>query len=420
MQQLIYRFALKVYKSGIDVAAIFNPKAKQFKAGRKNWREKIRLAIGDSKRKCIWMHCASLGEYEQGRTVLEAIQKKYPDYRTIVTFFSPSGYEVKKGKNIADHVLYLPIDSPANASDFLDIVNPSLCIFVKYEYWFYYLKELKERKINTLLISAIFRESQPFFKFYGSLHREMLKMFTHFFVQDEASVQLLNKIGIDNATVAGDTRFDRVLQIQEDENYKPFFEDFCNNRKVLVAGSTWPADEKILADVISKLGDEWNLLLFPHEVDKDHINEIMKVFGSSAVRLSEYVTDSTTKHTTVLVVDSIGLLGSSYRYGKVAYVGGGFNKSGIHNILEAAVYGLPVFYGPEYHKFREARELVKKGGAVPVRTAEEIIYQIRKWENDKLLYGQVADTALSYVKSNTGATDVIMNYISEKKLLTMS
>lgn len=418
MQELLYRILLKGYKAGITVASVFNPKAKLFVKGREDWREHMQiLQYKGSPR--VWMHCASLGEYEQGRTLLEAIQNEYPDYETILTFFSPSGYEVKKDKNIADHIFYLPIDSPTNAQDFISIVQPDLCIFVKYEFWLYYLSEIKRRSLKSILISAIFRESQPFFKPYGGLHRKMLKSFSHIFVQDENSEKLLSGIGINNITVAGDTRFDRVSQLQENKDYKPFFEHFCGQKKILIAGSTWPDDEKLLHEAIQHLND-WKLILFPHEVNNTRISNIMSRFGDDTVKLSEYTPDSKALTKKVLVVDSIGLLGSSYRYGRVAYIGGGFNKSGIHNILEAAVYGMPIVHGPEYQKSREARELIKEGGACEVKRTEDILHYLSTWEENENLYEKAAEVASAYVKENAGATDLIMNYLSEKKLLIRS
>ena len=352
---LIYRLVIGVYVLGIKVASLFQPKAKLFVDGRKGLLDKIRRSLINEERRRIWVHCASLGEFEQGRPVIEALRVQHPDYAIILTFFSPSGYEVRKDYDGADHIFYLPVDNLYNAQTFVGLVSPSICLFVKYELWYFYLSALKQDGVATILFSAKFNQNQGFFKWYGGLQREMLSCFTDIFVQDQESVDLLKSININNAIIGGDTRFDRVVKAASQVITLPIAEAFCGSSKILIAGSTWTDDEQLLCKALPSLPDGWKLILVPHEVHDGHINEIVRLYGNDVVKWSEW---SGSRDRKVLLVDKVGFLLQLYRYGTAAWVGGGFGKAGVHNVLEPAVYGLPCFYGPVFHQFIEAVDLV--------------------------------------------------------------
>ena len=407
------------------IAAIWNPKARLWLKGRKE--PVTNLGFGNSElmttgrqpgsghaMRVVWMHCASLGEFEQGRPLLEMIRKQYPDCRIVLTFFSPSGYEVRKNYPGADQVAYLPMDSKKNARAFIDAVQPSLVLWVKYEYWYYYLVELKKRNIPTLLVSGIFRRDQPFFKWYGRLHRYMLESFTHFFVQTAASKTLLERIGFqNNATVSGDTRFDRVIAIAEEPSALPSIEQFCGRHPVIVAGSTWIEDEEEL-DHFANTNPDIKFIIAPHAVPEDHIRQIEKLF-SNTVRFSQ-LNNEVSKN--VLIIDNVGMLSKLYRYATIAYVGGGFGEDGVHNVLEAAVYGKPVVFGPEYDKYIEAVELLEAGGGFSIENALEMEAQLNTLLHDDAQYRASCEAARQYVYSKKGATNAILQYIQEKRLLT--
>lgn len=417
MSAIIYWLAVRLYSVAIHIAALFNPKAKLFVAGRRHLLPAMRDALIDERRPRIWMHCASLGEFEQGRPLLEKLRHKYAQHAFIITFFSPSGYEVRKDYNGADYIFYLPVDSISNAKRFLDIVQPSLCLFIKYELWYFYLSAIAARDIPLILVSAIFRRDQPFFKWYGGLHRRMLQCFSHIFVQDIRSAQLLHKINVDEVTVAGDTRFDRVLAALEEQPQLPGIEMFCSEHKILVAGSTWAEDEQLLYQVVAKLPATWKLVLVPHEVHGEHIQAIMSQYGSNAVRWSQY--KDTPADARVLVIDTVGMLLQLYRFADVAWIGGGFGKAGVHNVLEAAVYGIPVLHGPVYAQFLEARELIETGGSVVADNPDAVVKQVLQWDKDTFGYQQACTAARLYVLSKTGATEKIISYLDAKKWLTM-
>ena len=445
---LLYKLFLWLYAGGIRIAALWNPKARLWAKGRKNWQLVVgswqsavssgQLAVGNKHTgvrnpelgddsellandlKLIWMHCASLGEFEQGRPLLESIRTIYPHYKIVLTFFSPSGYEIRKNYTGADLVLYLPMDSPANANKFIDAINPSLVLWVKYEYWYYYLTDLKERDIPVLLISGIFRQSQPFFKWYGGLWKKILKNFDHLFVQTKNSEQLLYTIGInENITVTGDTRFDRVVTIAEQwEKLAEPIEKFCEGHPVIVAGSTWEEDEEELIH-FARAYPAIRFIFAPHEVSKERINDLQKEFPQ-ALLYSSLINRQlcTVIHSNVLIIDAIGILSRLYRYASIAYVGGGFNESGIHNILEAAVYGKPIVFGPEYEKFAEANDLIDAGAAFSFENALELEALLNKLLNKPVLLEQSGHIAREYVYKNKGATEMILNYIQRKRLLT--
>ncbi|MEK7256544.1 MAG: glycosyltransferase N-terminal domain-containing protein, partial [Bacteroidota bacterium] len=362
-----------------------------------------------SRQPLIWMHCASLGEFEQGRTVLEALKKQRPDWKILLTFFSPSGYEIRKNYPGADWIFYLPADGRKNARRFLSIVQPTVAIFVKYEFWMHYLAELKNQAIPTFLIAAVFRKSQPFFQWYGGLHREMLGCFTKIFVQNEASRKLLESIKMNQVEVAGDSRVDRVLEIAAQLKSFPTVEKFCTGAPVLVCGSTWQADEDILCKFINRqAGSEWKFIIAPHDVQTARIQQVEKKLKLPFARFSqlERLETNALTHFRVLLIDNIGMLAWLYQFGKVAYVGGGFGK-GIHNTLEPIAFGLPVVFGQNYKKFEEAKSLVETGGGFPIGSPEEfeaIMKKLSKPEN----WQAASDQATGYLKKNQGATKKVM------------
>ncbi len=360
------------------------------------------------------MHCASLGEFEQGRPVLEKIRSDYPHIKILLTFFSPSGYEVRKHYAGADWVFYLPLDTKGNVSRFLNIVKPQLAIFVKYEYWYNYLEQLRVLDIPVILISALFRKQSIFFKWYGGLHRRMLSFFTHIYVQDEESLDNLKPL-LDNSkiTKAGDTRFDRVIAIAGDFQPIELIEKFATGRKLLVAGSTWPEDEKNL-QLMWQQNRELSLIIAPHEIHGEHIRYLLGLFPDAALYSALKVNqeaDLSKKH--ILIIDNIGMLSRLYRYGHMAYIGGGFNRSGIHNTLEAAVYGKPVIFGPNYQKFNEAKGLLSTGGAFTYNEPAELISLIHRFLIDPPNAEAAGKAAGNFVRENQGATQCIMTGISQ-------
>ena len=395
----------------LKIIANFNPKMKLFVDGRKNVFEQIKQKIASSD-KSIWFHAASLGEFEQGIPVMEKIKIKFPNHKIIVTFFSPSGFEVRKNNSIADLTIYLPLDTTHNAKQFLDLIHPQMVFFIKYEYWPNYLNELKKRQIKTYLISGILRENQVFFKWYGSFYRKCLTTFDFFFVQNESSKKLLQSLGYQNVKISGDTRFDRVITAAEQWKPIEIVDAFCGTDSVMVAGSTWAEDENILADWM-KENNRYKLIIAPHEIKSENINRLKTLFPDSITfsELSTHHSPLTTHR--VLIIDNIGYLSRLYKYASVCYVGGGFNKSGHHNILEAAVYGKPVITGPNFEKFKESVELKKLGGSFSINNVIELKEVMLKMDSSAA--GTIAE---NYVKENAGATDAILNWLQEKRLFT--
>ena len=413
---LFYNIFLFLYRVGIGIAALWNVKARRWVNGRKNIFERLDAELKTDKSKLIWFHCSSLGEFEQGRPVMEKLRSQFHNYKLLLTFFSPSGFEIRKDYKDADWVFYLPMDSKANAKRFFDIINPSLVVFIKYDYWYYYLNECKKRNIPLLMISAIFRKEQPFFKWFGSLHRKMLNCFTHFFVQDKQSLQLLASVDINNATIAGDTRFDRVAEIAEKFQPVDEIQKFCASSQVLVAGSTWPEDEKLIKKAIQDY-PELKLIIAPHEIHKNHLQQLKSLITSS-IFFSEIKTNNEQQITSnCLIIDNIGMLSRLYHYATITYIGGGFNK-GIHNVLEAAVYGKPVLFGPNYKKFKEAIGLIDTGGGFSIASSHELSSLLNKLINNKNELESSGKKAIEFVKENKGATEKILRYIEENRLLT--
>ena len=404
---VLYNIGIYILLGLAHLISPFNKKVKLWINGNRNWFEVLRKKISSEER-YVWMHCASLGEFEQGRPVIEAIKKEKPHVKIVLTFFSPSGYEIRKNYQMADIICYLPPDTPKNADKFISIVDPAVVIFVKYEFWYNYLAILGKKKIPLYLISGIFNMDQHFFKWYGSFFRLMLRNFTWFFVQDKHSLELLGKIGLENVTVAGDTRFDRVMQIAGTAREIPELDRFRGKEKIFLAGSCWKQDEEIIAEYINKFPDMMKWIFAPHEIEIENIERLEKLLKVKYVRFSQLTVAPADAR--VLIIDNIGMLSSAYRYSHISAVGGGFGK-GIHNILEPACWGIPVLFGPNYKKFREAVELTVLNGACSFRDYESFKKIIDRWLTDEEAYKKAAEAAGKYVRENTGATGKIMQGI---------
>ncbi|KIC95620.1 3-deoxy-D-manno-octulosonic acid transferase [Flavihumibacter solisilvae] len=421
MSLLLYNIFLILYRLGIGIAANFNEKARLWLRGRKDWKDRLTAALGEKKAPVVWMHCASLGEFEQGRPVLEYIRKTKPGYTLVVTFFSPSGYEVRKNYTGADHICYLPLDGYRVAKDFIGIVQPDLVIWVRYEFWYHFLHQLMKKEVPVLLVSGLFRSSQPFFRWYGKLHRHMLSCFRHIFVQDEDSKDLLNSVGFSRVSVSGDTRYDRVSAIAENFQPLPLIEAFVNGSKTVVAGSTWPEDEEEL-DHFANSEPQVRFIIAPHEIGETHLKEMEKLFNNT-VRYGEWEKrwkelQATANPPNVLIIDNIGMLSRLYHYATVAYVGGGFGEDGLHNILEAAVYGVPVIHGPVYDRFPEAIAMLDAGASFAVNNALELESTLRRMLEENAAYHEASAAAETFVRTRKGATNTIINYLEENRLLT--
>ncbi len=461
----LYEVLMWLLVVGFRLAAFFHPKARLWVEGRRNWREEYRTATNEqratnNKQRTLWLHAASLGEFEQGRPVIEAFREQLPGWRVVLTFFSPSGYEIRKNYPHADVVCYLPADTRRNARDFLEIIKPDVAIFVKYEFWANYLFELKKRGIPTLLVSALFREKQPFFRWYGGFWRGMLGCFTHIFVQNQDSAKLLESIisppyrgGWGGLTVAGDTRVDRVLKIAEGAKENEIVRAFVSTppptpppmggesapfrrgtrraplplgegsvvglKNVFIAGSSWEADEAVFLPVFQKSEfQNFKLIIAPHEpaLVGRTFQSVSTMLAGWKVRPTLYseASSDNVPDARVLLIDNVGLLNSLYRYGKIAYIGGGFGK-GIHNTLEPAAFGLPVIFGPKYEKFEEARQFVARGGAFPVHNAEELAAVLKKLQNPDF-YEKAARAVRGYLEESQGATEKVLSFLEQFKV----
>ncbi len=404
--RIIYKIGIRIYFFLLILAAPFNVKARRWLKGRRGMWKKIRKSI-PADAKVYWFHCSSLGEFEQGRPVIEEIRNKVPDCFILLTFFSPSGYELRKNYPGADLVSYLPLDTRFNAWRFINLVKPSAVYFIKYEFWYYFLRTLHKKKIPVFLVSAKFREDQAFFKWYGTWYRKFLNYFTHFFVQDQASANLLASIGVHNTTVSGDTRFDRVHTISERSFDYPKIEKFRQDKKIIIAGSTWDKDEEILVEFINHSDESVKFILAPHEISSRKIYRLVEMIEFPVVRFTEEEKRGFS-HAKVLLIDTIGHLSSVYKYGNIAYVGGGFGR-GIHNILEAATYGLPVVFGPNYHKFLEAKEMLEIEAAFPVSDLPSLSDIFSRLLNDKEYLTSCSSKARDYVISRIGSTRKIVS-----------
>uniref|UniRef100_UPI003217CFCE 3-deoxy-D-manno-octulosonic acid transferase n=1 Tax=uncultured Draconibacterium sp. TaxID=1573823 RepID=UPI003217CFCE len=405
---LFYNLGIFLYNCFIRVAALFNEKAKFMITGRKNWTTKLQSEI-DNDARYLWFHCASLGEFEQGRPVIEETKKQHPNYKIILSFFSPSGYEIRKNYEGADVVCYLPMDTKRNAQTFINIVKPEKVFFVKYEFWYHFITELESRQIPLFIISAIFRENQQFFKNtpWGKWYRKILLSFEHFFIQNEKSGELLTNIGVRNFTISGDTRFDRVASIARSAKKFDIVEKFKGNSTVVIAGSTWKPDEELLAEFINNLEDNNNVkfIIAPHEVSSSNINRIHQMLKKPAISFSQ-IQNHDIQTYQVLIIDSIGILSSLYQYGNLAYIGGGFGV-GIHNILEAATFALPILFGPNYKKFKEAVDLAEAKGAFPIHNFNELNDALNLLLHQEEELKKASETSKMYVEKNVGSTTLI-------------
>ena len=412
---LVVLFAAQI----LQLLALFSPKMKLFVEGRKSvfqtLKDKIHLEA-----KVFWFHAASLGEYEQGLPVIEKVKEQFPHHKIVVTFFSPSGYEVRKNNTIADVTVYLPLDSKANAKQFLDVIHPEKVFFIKYEFWPNYLHELKQRNISTYLISGIFREKQVFFKWYGGFYRNALKTFDYFFVQNEKSKILLQSIGFTNVRVSGDTRFDRVVAILEKDNSLDFIEQFKNNQTTIVIGSSWPKDEELLVNFINQAADNVKFVIAPHNIKSEQIQNLQQSITKKVVLYSEK--DEILKQVQndksislenfqVFIIDTIGILTKIYSYADIAYVGGGFGNPGVHNILEPATFGIPIVIGSNYSHFAEATALVGLEGCISVKNQSELneaFDLLLQNEDERYEKGHICST---FVQMNKGATNSILKSV---------
>jgi 3-deoxy-D-manno-octulosonic-acid transferase len=404
----LYFAGILLYEAAIRVASIFNDKAKLWVAGRKE-QQPLWEALKGKNEKRILFHCASLGEFEQGRPVLEALRSEYPDHKIVLTFFSPSGYEVRKNTPLADYVFYLPMDGPVISRKFVKTISPKMIFFVKYEFWYFYGKYIAKKKIPYYCVSAIFRADQVFFKFYGGFFRKMLLRFTHLFVQDQNSLSLLYKQSIARVTVTGDTRFDRVIANAQHPLELSEIKSFVSDKKVIVAGSTWSQDEEIIKEFYQSIGEGFKLIIASHEIKQDNLMKLRDSFNGKAVLYSEWKSNASGNFQ-VLIIDNVGMLSSLYQFADYAYIGGGFGV-GIHNILEAVVFGVPVFFGPNYKRFKEANDLIKLRGAFSIANATDLSQQFNLLELDESLYAKTKSINEKYIHDNKGATGLIMEYL---------
>ena len=416
----MYNLFLLIYSLGIRIVSVWNKKAKLWVAGRKNLFENLRNTYKPGQQKKVWMHCASLGEFEQGRPVLKGLMENYPDSFIVITFFSPSGYEIAKNDKDFRHVYYIPIDSSSNAKKLLDILMPDLVLWVKYEYWYYYLKEIKRRNIPLLLISGVYQNTQVFFKWYGSFYRKMLECFSHFFLQNISSKEQLQKLIVkEKIDVSGDTRCDRVINIAENFAEVDGIANFCENKKVIVAGSTWEDDEAEWTHFV-KTHPEIKFIIAPHQIDEENLADVKKEFPGSLF-YSEWIEapppQKFAEMIHCIIIDNIGMLSRLYKYATITYVGGGFGYNGLHNILEAAVYGKPVIFGPEYEKNFEAAELIDCSGAISIENPLELEKVVNSLLNNEDETKTRGIAAKNYVYDNAGASQKIMDYIQKNRLL---
>lgn len=404
---LLYLVSVKLYAFAIVIASLFNKKAAQWVSGRKNWKSKIASELKPGEKRILF-HCASFGEFEQGKPVLEALKNHYPQHKIVLTFFSPSGFENKKNDPLADYVFYLPVDGPFNSKKFIELIQPDMAFFVKYDFWHYYIKTFKDKKIPVYFVSSIFRPTQIFFQWYGKFFDKMLRRVTHFFVQNQGSLELLYRNSIPQVTVTGDTRFDRVFEASQSRKPLPEIENFKGKHKLFVAGSTWSADEQLLAGLIPDLETDYKIIVVPHEIKEEKINKLKSLLGNEAIRYSEWDKKQTSAR--VLIIDNMGMLSAIYQYADLAYIGGGFGK-GIHNILEAAVYGTPIIFGPKFKKFREADELVHWKGAFSINSERGLKDKVFELIHEPGRIDKIKEINTRYINNNKGATDLIINFL---------
>lgn len=408
----LYNIVISLLELALKLGAQFDSKLRQGYVGRKQTFERLEQHI-TAQDKVLWFHCASLGEFEQGLPVFETLKQKQPDYKVVLSFFSPSGYEVKKNSTIADVVVYLPIDSKRNAKRFLDLVHPELIVFVKYEIWINFLFEIKNKNSRAILISALFRDQQIFFKWYGGLFRKALTAFNDIFVQNLNSQILLERINIKNCTIAGDTRFDRVLQNKASVKPVKFINEFINGKTCVVIGSSWPEDEKLLARYINQSKHDIKFILVPHNVDNTHINRLKKIIKVPTVLFSE-ANSNNCINKEVMIIDLIGLLRSLYNVGDIAYVGGAMGKTGLHNILEPAVFGIPIVIGKNFEKFPEAAAMIKNGGVISIDSYNTLSMELQRLLSNENYRHEIGKKNVNFVTLNSGAVQKIINRLYSK------
>jgi 3-deoxy-D-manno-octulosonic-acid transferase len=409
---VLYNIFIKLFTRILPAIGLLSPKLKLFVNGRKLTFQVLNKKILAEDR-VLWFHCASLGEYEQGVPVMEALKKKYPDYKLLVTFFSPSGYEAKKNSTLADVIVYLPIDTMVNAKRFIQCIKPALAVFVKYEFWPNYLKVLQSKNIPAIFISTTFREDQAFFKWYGGFMRKTLQTIDHFFVQDKISQALIEKQGFDNVTLSGDTRFDRVSHQIEMNNHVDFISEFINERLCIVIGSSWPEDEDIFTDYINEASDKVCFIIAPHEIKDSSVNALKEKIKKKTVLYSEKE-GKNLKNQQVFVMNTIGYLSRIYSYADIAYVGGAMGTGGLHNILEPATFGIPIVIGKNFEKFREAKQLQKLAGLFSISSADEFAEVMHKLVGDTKFREKTGMISGHFINSNTGATEIIVAYLLKK------
>lgn len=407
--RVFYGIGIRAYSFGVLVSSLWNSKAKRWKEGRKNLFLQIESSLKANEHR-VWFHCASTGEFEQGRPVMEAYRKKFPQHKIVLTFFSPSGFELRKNYPGADYIFYLPLDTKANAERFVSLVDPKLVLFVKYEFWFHILSEIERRKIAAVMISAVFRKNHFLFNPFAKPLKQVLISFKKIFVQDESSLLFLNQNGFTNGQLSGDTRFDRVWEISSAAKQIHLIENFRGEKKLFVAGSTWLPDEKLILRLAGEVPGDWKFVMVPHEIDSNHLQQLRNESTLTLLFYSQAEAGKKIAGEKILVVDNIGLLSSIYQYADIAYIGGGFGQ-GIHNTLEAAVYGISVLFGPNYQKFPEARMLVENSGGISVSNYEELKIAFE-------FYGLPETSSLGksnreWVKRNTGATDIIIKFLEQ-------
>lgn len=406
----LYNLTILFAQFLLKIIALFSPKMKLFVDGRKDVWSILEQKLSATD-KTIWFHAASLGEYEQGLPVIEKIKAKHPNHKIVVTFFSPSGYEVRKNNTVADVTVYLPLDTPKNVKRFLELVHPDIVFFIKYEFWINYLNQLQKQNIPTYLISGIFREKQLFFKWYGGFYRKALDAFTHFFVQNENSKKLISTLGKTNVTVSGDTRFDRVVTILEKDNTLDFIAQFKSNKTTIVIGSSWPKDESLLTEYINSCTQEVKFIIAPHNIKAEQIKQLQNSITKKTVLFSEKANKDLSQFD-VFIIDTIGILTKIYSYADIAYVGGGFGNPGVHNLLEPATFGIPIVIGPNYSHFDEATKLVEIGGCISITDSKELeiaFSTLIQNQDTRRQKGAICDT---FVQKNKGATNRILEKIT--------
>ncbi|WP_020601095.1 3-deoxy-D-manno-octulosonic acid transferase [Spirosoma panaciterrae] len=406
----LYNAGILVFQQLVRWAALFNPKARQWNEGRRDWADRLTALLKDNTSPVVWFHAASLGEFEQGRPVIEAFRKTYPAYKILLTFFSPSGYEVRKQYEGADYIVYLPADTPKNAHRFVEIVKPRLAFFIKYEFWYNYLRELNQAAVPTISFSAIFRPDQLFFKPYGVFYRSLLRYFDHILVQNRESLDLLKQIDLKPITLAGDTRFDRVAQVAAAKQEIPLAQSFKNKQPILVVGSAWPDDMQVIIPFLNAFDKPLKAIIAPHEIHEAEIEHWRSLLKKSSIRFSQ-ASSMDAPQAEILFIDNIGMLSSLYQYGEFAFIGGAY-KQGLHNILEAATFGMPLFFGPDYDKFQEAVDLVAEGAAFPVSTTAELMTTFSRQYNNP---AEATRISRQYVQRNIGATAKVMQVVEKIK-----